>query len=187
MEIVKGICPNCKKPLVFKVNDPKAMANKLIACPNCHSQSKLLVYMHGTIEKSGDSSSEEVTQLNFASAPKQINKTIGVLYSGGLQFHLKMGTNRIGRKTDTNTADIQIDDPNRYMSRDHATITVRSTPNGIEHLFAVTNPKNPTKINGNIIEDEDMIILKWGDEIILGKTEVLFERPNNDDEQTVLL
>jgi len=77
-------------------------------------------------------------------------------------FSLKPGDNRIGRpKKDKVSPDIPLPDPEKYISGNHAVITVR---NG-HHFLIDLGSDNGTRLNGKRITDNEEIPLKVGDVI----------------------
>jgi len=84
-------------------------------------------------------------------------------FNGRIQvFSLKPGDNRIGRpKKDKVSPDIPLPDPEKYISGNHAVITVR---NG-HHFLIDLGSDNGTRLNGKRITDNEEIPLKVGDVI----------------------
>lgn len=99
-------------------------------------------------------------------------------------FKLREGRNIIGRRAQTSTADLCIaSDP--YMSRSHVRIDVVRKGNGFEHHLVEINSKNIVRLNGRTIDRGDILLLKSGDNLTLGTTQVVFEIP--DVEETLLI
>lgn len=96
---------------------------------------------------------------------------------------LNPGSNIIGRRAQTGTADIKIS-TDMYMSRRHVQIDVVKKGMGYEHHLVEINSKNIVKLNGKPINRGDILILKFGDVLTLGTTDIIFE--SNDDEATKL-
>ena len=152
-------------------------------CPNCKYKAKVSVYLQ-EMAKIQHGQSNESTQLS-SSLVAQMDRTIGVLYANGKEYHLHKGENIIGRKASTGTAEIQIEGNDRYMSRNHACITVKDGMSGLEHQMEALNPKNPILVNGIPLEKGDLVVLKWGDHLTFGKTDLLFDRSNHSEEATI--
>ena len=97
--------------------------------------------------------------------------------------YLKAGKNIIGRRAKTGTADIRIS-TDIYMSRQHVLIDVVEKGGGYEYRLVEINSKNIVKLNGRPINRGDILILKFGDTMTLGMTDIVLE--SNDDEATRL-
>ena len=70
------------------------------------------------------------------------------------------------------------------MSRRHVQIDVVKTPQGIEHHLVEIGSKNIIQLNGSDIKRGDELVLKFGDKLTLGKTEVILEE--SDEEATLV-
>lgn len=180
---LKIVCPNCKNRLT--TNYTAGIEDKLLTCPICRFKAKVALYMQGSSAKGGDDSSDEPTQVNFDAA-NYMERTIGSLYIDGKEFALKKGRTVIGRRAASSQAEMQIPTEDRYMSRMHAIITVKDGMSGLEHHLEPARPKNPIKLNGQILAQGDIVVLKWGDKLTFGHTEVLFEQPKYLEEDTEL-
>lgn len=103
---------------------------------------------------------------------------IRVISTGERQF-LQMGDNVIGRRASTIKADIAIgSDP--YMSRRHVNIRVVKRGNNIEYQLIVLSNTNLPRINGRPMYNNDIIRLRFGDTLTLGRTDIRLE-PNDGD------
>lgn len=180
-EIVKVVCPQCHSVLSFK-NVPN-IEQKLIVCPKCHFQATVNVYRSGSAGTGGYGQSEDTLPPGFASQKALL---VGRLRLEGSShvFNLKVGQNVIGRIAETGTADIKLCD-DEYMSRQHIRIDVIKKETGVEHRLVEINSKNPVILNGYPIPRSEIVLLNWGDQLILGKTAVIFEKPE-DREDTLL-
>jgi len=95
---------------------------------------------------------------------------------GGVEYPLEDGQNIIGRKGQTSKATIQIETPDRYMSRQHCSITVNQLPDGtMKAVLCNYQNKNLTSIDGQEIETGDAIRLTNGNSITMGHTTVIFK------------
>lgn len=180
------ICPNCRAKLSF--NEIPNWQEKIVECPHCKFRAKANVYQSGLAGQGGQGADDAATQMPGAFAMPS-DSEIGVIKLGdsGRCFQLKEGTNVIGRVAQSGTADLKIStDP--YMSRRHLQIDVIKTPFGIEHRLVEIDSKNIIHLNGAPIQRGDILKLNYGDRLILGKTEVIFDRPQHtDDEGTQLI
>lgn len=184
-KIIKVVCPNCHELLQIQSNNVKDLENHLLTCPKCSYKAKIANYMQGSNANGEQSADDEPTQVNFDSIGA-MDRTIGSLYIGEKEFALKKGRTLIGRLATTSHSDMQIPTDDRYMSRSHAYITVKVGASGLEHQLEPASPKNPIKLNGQIIDNGDIIVLKWGDKLMFGHTEVIFEKPKYIEEGTAL-
>lgn len=78
----------------------------------------------------------------------------------------------VGRKADSSTSDIQIPS-NRYMSRQHVEITESDGKYYMQWVADV----NPPRVNGKKIESKNPVLLKNGDEILLGQCAMVWKQP----------
>ena len=103
------------------------------------------------------------------------NRTTGKLVDAmGRCYQLKQGSNTIGRKATTSSATVQIQTTDRTMSRSHAIIEVYNQRGQIVHLLKNGANKNPSYLNGALINQFDQLILNNGDRIKMGSTELTF-------------
>ena len=155
----------------------------MLTCPTCRFRAKVSVYMQQTIGQgmANKCNDDEPTQINFG----PVDATIGVLYHGATPYALHLGVNTIGRIATTSSAEVQISH-DRYMSRQHAVITIEQSPSGYTHQLKPTNPRNPIKVNGLPLHNADIVMLQWGDRLTFGHTELIFERPQHNEEITII-
>lgn len=180
------ICPNCRAKLSFM--EVPGWKEKLVECPHCHFKSQANVYQMGFAAPKPGSTDDAFTQLASGFCPSRQSAVIGVIKveETGRTHQLQMGTNVIGRVATTGTADLKIStDP--YMSRRHLQIDVVDGPTGIEHRLVEIESKNIIILNGKPIQRKDVLVLKFGDKMVLGKTTVSLEAPTPDDEENTKL
>ena len=184
-------CPNCK--VVLDVKNSKNEEVKQITCPKCKAilQVKFLpqkapleaetyyapkkpIVDSGATQLAG--SSYGATQLAMPSA-KESYKVC--LQFGGVIYPLEEGRNIVGRKASTSTATVQIETADRYMSRQHCSITVTTLPDGTKKVVLSNyQNKNQTTVDGQPIETGDAIRLTDGNSITMGRTTVVFKTRN---------
>ena len=176
------VCPNCRTRLSFY--EVPGYQEKLVECPICHFKAKALIYQSGNLAQGGHGSDDESTQLPGDSL--QQHDSIGQIRvtTTNQRCPLKMGTNIIGRIAKTGTADIQITH-DEYMSRKHLQIDVVKGAHGIEHHLVEINSKNIILLNDVPIHRNDILVLKFGDKLTLGKTDIYLEEM--DDEATQII
>ena len=181
VERISIICPNCRTKLsIFGI---LGWQEKLIECPHCKFKAKANVYQSGIAAQGGQGADDDPTQLPEDFRPGQ-NSVIGVIkvLSTGRCFQLKEGTNVLGRVAKTGTADLKIStDP--FMSRRHLQVDVVKTAKGIEHRLVEIDSKNIIILNGRPIQRGDVLKLKFGDHMVLGRSEVVFDCPTPSDEE----
>ena len=98
------------------------------------------------------------------------------LVCDGITYDLELGDNTIGRKAQTSKASLQIDTTDRYMSRQHARISVRRLPDGgLKSVLRNDQNKNDTLIDGQAIENGDEIRLTNGTRITMGHTTLTYK------------
>lgn len=179
------VCPNCRSRL--SIQDAPGIQDKVLGCPVCKYKAKVSLYLMGQAAQGGQGANDEATQL--PGSMQQVKTDVGqmrVIQTGQI-CELRMGTQVIGRLANSGKADLQIgsdDYKDPYMSRSHVQIDVVKTAAGIQHHMTEIGAKNIIQLNGADIQRGDVIILKFGDKITLGKTDIVLEE--TDDEATKL-
>ena len=87
----------------------------------------------------------------------------------GERQSLSPGDNVIGRRTATPRAQVLFDDPDHYMSRCQAVVTVRAEASGIVALLRDAGSANGTFVNGVRLPEGTMVRLASGDTFVMGK------------------
>ena len=178
---IKITCPNCHS--VLSIEEAPGISDKMLSCPICRFRAKVSVFQQQMLSRgSQNDDDDEPTQVNFRS----MDRTIGCLFFGKEEYSLHKGENTIGRKAKSGHAEVQISD-DRYMSRQHAVITIKEGGSGLEHHLQPTNPKNPIKVNGQLLQNADVVVLQWGDRLTFGHTELVFDRPHIEDEDQTMI
>ena len=91
-------------------------------------------------------------------------------------YSLEEGQNIIGRKGNTSRATVQIATDDRYMSRQHCSLTITTLPDGTKKaVLSNYQNKNLTTIDGQEIGTGDAIRLVNGNRITMGHTTVVFK------------
>lgn len=175
------VCPECCQQLSF--NEVPGYQNMVVECPKCHFKANASVYQSGAHARGAQGADEMPTQLVMPPKSAADLGQFRVVGTSEIQW-FKEGSNVIGRRASTSTADIKIsNDP--YMSRQHVLIDVIKTDNGYEHRLIEINSKNIVKLNGREIQRGDILKLKFGDTLTLGKTDIVLE--SGSDEATRLV
>lgn len=177
------VCPECHQQLSF--DEVPGYQNMVVECPKCHFKANVSVYQRGAQARYISKGDDMPTQLFIP--PKSVADTgqIRVKATNEIQF-LKEGQNVIGRRAKTGTADIKIS-TDIYMSRQHVCIDVIKKGTGYEHHLIEINSKNIVKLNGIPINRGDVLIIKFGDILTLGTTDIVLESRVADEEATRLI
>lgn len=204
MSEIKIKCPKCGK--ILRLMDKPNINNSAFACPVCKEKSKVGDCQRVVVVPKQSVTSEE-TQYNAkprtntnteetqyagnysSSADKEETRIAGMsqntdipkigclLDNFGRSYALRIGVNSIGRKATTSPATVQIDTADKTMSRNHAIIEVRNTGGQVIHILRNGANKNPSYLNGILIQANDQLILNNGDRVKFGNTELVFKRP----------
>ena len=187
MNIIRLTCPNCKSHI--SVKDVPGIYAKMLTCPICRFSAKVSIFHAGDLNSKAQGHNESDTQIvESNNAPK--NSDIGQIRvrQTGQVFSLKIGSQVLGRLAETSSADFKIGNSHykdEYMSRQHVKIIVVNSNGGIQHQLEEIGSTNIIKLNGSEIKRGDKIILKFGDIITLGNTEVVLEKTST--ESTIVL
>lgn len=176
-EAIKQItCPKCKAVLnvKFPPQQEPLEAKTFLASPKptADNGATQLACGDGATQLAGGSYA--ATQL--APSTTKENATAKLLYGGDI-YKLEEGQNIVGRKGETSKATVQIATADRYMSRQHCSITVTTLPDGTKKaVLSNYQNKNLTSIDGQPIETGDAIRLTDGDSITMGHTTITFKQ-----------
>ena len=187
-------CPTCGK--ILRIKETPTINTAKFICPvckekhivgNCQRIQKnrpkdIEATQYGTSQSTTSGSAEDtqyepngsgaVEGTRVANAPVNVGYLVD---SAGRRYQLSKGVNTIGRKAMASNATVQIDDPNGYMSRNHASIEVRERGNQLLYIMKNTLNKNPSYVNGNLVNEGDQLILNHGDRLKLGFNELTFK------------
>lgn len=175
------VCPECHQQLSFP--EVPGYQNMVVECPKCHFKANASVYQSGAQARGAQGADDMPTQLVTPPPSASVIGQIRVETTGEIQF-LRPGQNVIGRRAQTGTADIKIS-TDMYMSRRHVMIDVVRKGAGYEHHLVEINSKNIVKLNGRPINRGDVLKLKFGDRMTLGRTDIILE--SNDDDATRIM
>lgn len=171
-------CPECRQQLTFQ--EVPGYQNMVVECPKCHFKANASVYRGGAQSRGAQGADDMPTEVAYAPSSSVDIGQIRVISTDEVQY-LKEGSQIIGRRAQTGTADIKISN-DKFMSRRHVQIDVVKTWNGYEHRLLEIGSTNLPKLNGKEIQRGDILKLKFGDVITLGNTEIRLE--SNSDEAT---
>lgn len=196
MQIKRIICPKCRAILDVKNSQNEEV--KIITCPSCKTGLKVKfppqqepveakTFLSGQPTAGGGTTQlgglDGKTVLGGGTGgstvlgtPNQGTSVTARLTYGGKDYPLKEGQNIIGRQGTTSMATVQIETADRYMSRQHCSITVSTLPDGTKKVVLRNyQNKNQTTVDGQPIENDDTIRLTDGNSITMGHTTVTFK------------
>ena len=198
METKRIICPKCRA--VLDVKNSKNEEEKLITCPSCSTPLKVSFHPQqapmeaktfyappkkpiadsGETQLAGGNNGATILGGAMAGAtqlgPSPKKESSARLVYEDMPYFLEEGQNIVGRKGNTSKATIQIATEDRYMSRQHCSITVTTLPDGTKKaVLSNYQNKNLTTIDGQEIETGDAIRLVNGNRIKMGHTTVVFK------------
>lgn len=198
MQTKRIICPKCRA--VLDVKNSKNEEEKQITCPTCSTPLKVIFHSQqspieaptfletpkphatdqGATQLAGGNNGATIlggamtgaTQLG--TPPKKESRAR--LVFDDQPYFLEEGQNIVGRKGVTSKATVQIATDDRYMSRQHCSITLSTLPDGSKKaVLSNYQNKNLTTIDGQEIETGDAIRLFDGNRITMGHTTVTFK------------
>lgn len=169
-EKIKITCPQCKSTL--SVNKSPGIENKVLTCPVCKYKATIGSYVNNALNVQVPSC-DAPTEVGNSKPNKEPQKTeVPVcLKVNGVMYPLKVGSNSVGRKAKSGTADIQIEG-DKYMSRSQGIFYVEKTVNGFIYKYQELGAANHSVISGVVLEDGDVVAIKVGDVLLMGDTSV---------------
>ena len=181
-ETVKQItCPSCKTILQVKFPPQQEQPQQEpIEAPTYYAPPKRPMADSGATQLAG-AGGETVLGGGLSGATQLYTRTqkataTAMLTFEGKDYPLEEGQNIVGRKGTTSKATVQIATEDRYMSRQHCSITISTLPDGTKKaVLSNYQNKNQTTIDGLPIETGDSIRLIDGNSITMGRTTVIFK------------
>ena len=188
MQTKRIVCPGCRA--VLDVKNSKNETVKQITCPSCKAvlqvkfapQQEPLTANTYYAPPQKPTANDGETQLSAGNtgATQLLSPTNQPhhphLQHAAQDYPLAEGQNIVGRKGNTSKATVQIDTTDRYMSRQHVSITVTTLPDGtVKAVLSNYQNKNLTAVDGQEIETGDAIRLTDGNSIKMGHTTVTFK------------
>jgi len=157
-----------------KLNIPKNIQGKLIRfkCQNksCAQLIEVRVPSEVTPEESTIVSKSVQGEIDYAMLEVVPNQFIG-----HEKYKLGIGTTTIGRKSNTQKADISLKTSDTDMSRIHCSIRSFIDPLGsTSFVLSDEGSKNGVYLNDQRLDDEDEVYLVDNDIIKLGNTSLVF-------------
>ena len=179
-EAVKQItCPNCKSVLQVKF-PPQPPQEEPLEAKTYYAPQKPKVADNGATQLAGSGGETQLAGASYGATqlvtgPSKTLTSAKLMY-GGACYPLEEGQNIVGRKGNTSKASVQIATDDRYMSRQHCSITITTLPDGTKKaVLSNYMNKNLTSVNGQEIETGDAIRLTDGNSITMGHTTVTFK------------
>ena len=189
MQTKRIICPNCK--VVLDVTNSKNEAVKQITCPKCQAVLQVKfppqqapleaeTFIVPPKRPTADNGETQLAGSNYGATqlvtPNVQSKSSNArLVYDDKPYFLEEGQNIVGRMGTTSKATVQIATDDRYMSRQHCSITVTTLPDGTKKaVLSNYQNKNLTTVDGQEIETGDEIRLTNGNLITMGHTTVVF-------------
>ena len=172
---IRITCPQCKSAL--SVNNSPGIENKALTCPVCKYKAIVSSYINSSLNiqtPSSDAPTEVDNKIMPPPIPSSVVNSSEVpvcLKVNGVMHPLKVGSNSVGRKAKSGTADIQLAG-DKYMSRNQGIFYVEKTLNGFVYKYQELGAANHSVISGVVLEDGDVVAVKVGDVFLMGDTSV---------------
>ena len=173
-------CPKCGKSI--RVNIPEnTTGTASVNCPQCNT--KLRFEINKKPIRLGADEPTEITEHHVFDIPSA--NAIPSLYILKQEFALKKGRNVVGRRPESSDNNVTLSPADPYMSRQNACIEVKIGLHGMEYCLEAIKSTNPMKLNGQELGEGDVVFLKLGDHITMGRTDVLFQVAHYYDDETL--
>ncbi len=171
-------CPSCG--VVLEVKNSKNEEEKIINCPQCKTTLRVKFPKYDVRDAetiiAGGGGDGKTTILG-------VKKTSGKVFivCEGKRYELREGSNIVGRKATTSTADVQLDVADRYMSRLNAVLCVKKMDGRM--LVTISNHKNqnPIRVGKEQLLPGDELVLGDGDVFTMGKTTMTLKIERDED------
>lgn len=174
MNVIAIYCSNCKSQIKFDA-DKLNLAKPAVRCPICQHINQLTAEQ--LPQKKAAMPTEDKTEIDLGGV-------IGWLIVHDEQtkeqvFNLKFGKNVVGRASQSKPADVGIVTEDKYMSRNHCVLEIKTNQIGkFQYIIYDIGSTNGTYINGNKdnkLKPDTQLILKEGDTIQIGRTKVVLK------------
>lgn len=167
-------CPSCGKVLQFRAfpNYKKAR----LKCPFCHFDD--LIENYTSLQSNVKTTKPDIPPMQDEDeATRTLDPVITIRCLSNNQSHqLRVGENTIGRSSATPQATVTFDDPNKFISRNHARITVIRTPGGsLQCRLSDNGSKNGTFIGKTRISNGTIVIVPAGQVFTLGRMQFVID------------
>lgn len=165
-------CPHCKVGL--KVNEGKLpLGITSFKCPNC----KQAIPISLVEDRMGSGDGDETVILHPASKEAGNLTVVPADGTPPQTFALHEGIHIVGRLSKDSPATLPIRTTDRLMSRAHLRLEVRKdAKGGYKHYLSDNNSKNHTLYNQTCLGKDEVVVLRDGDEILIGRTLLRFSK-----------
>lgn len=196
METKRIKCPSCG--VVLDVRNSQNETEKLIVCPQCRVRLKVLFSPSQAISQTaretqyisndgagiqysnndnGETQYVGVSSAKFKEKASNGDVQPGYLSCKGKKYPLSLGSNIIGRMAASSQATVQIATDDKYMSRQHLTIQIiKLSPEKVKVIVSNKLNKNASYVNGELLNDDDQLVLTDGSCIKMGNTIVTYHQ-----------
>lgn len=166
-------CPACGMRLAFK--PVPNYRQKKVTCPSCKHMGTVADFIleYDPSQAQGIINEDEDTRLDTARASILCVNT-------GEQYPLQNGTNTIGRKVANPKAQITFEDPDKYMSKLHATISVVNAGGRMQLHLRDEDSTNGIFINGKQVPKGSIALLTPGLQFRMGQLTFVCKVPEQD-------
>ena len=172
------VCKKCSK--VLTVANPKGLRSAFCVCAICHSRIEVNFWVEdrNVVTSLSGNSGGTVTSLPVSN---DIKDEEAFLVVNGREYPLSIGNNIVGRWSPTSQADVQLDVPDEYLSRQHIRMNVYRLPNGRLRITVKNfKNKNETMVNDKLLESDEYVVIN-GDTITMADTVAkLVIKPSKD-------
>ena len=175
MEFINITCSNCNVVSRTKVLELYHNRTINVPCHQCGTKNKIFVPGPKPVIVNPKSESSSVSKLATTVAARVLVPES--LDANRQSFILMDGENIIGRKSSRYNIEIPIVCSDKFMSRKHCLINARINPITKQNFYTIKEIQSKNKIilNDKLMENDEELVLKNGDKIILGTTLLHFE------------
>lgn len=167
-------CPKCGKPIIIQ---PSARGDYLARCRECGSVVAFMANEQGAapVERPQTGEQPKATVIAGGNVESRMGQLVWRKWLVPRSAPLRLGTTiTLGRRDDAMPSDLMWRDSS--MSARSVSITVSQDKNGsLQYQLTVLRATNPVKINGRAYNAGSSIYLRFGDEIVMGRTSLTFK------------
>ncbi len=162
---------------IAEAQPPKVAPQPSAYSPSCPTEIGVASHYAPPIPAEQPVPDDGGTMIERPPVGRDVPPAIGYLQVAiGEKYPLKIGANIVGRQHPTSQATIQIATNDGYMSRQHMRVDViPASGNRMEYRISDNNSTNQLSINGQVLAQGDIVILRSGDRITIGHTDLIFK------------
>ncbi len=171
----KGKCPECGRNIVIPAG---ISVSAKLKCPKCAHIGTFMEFTTGGQQDKTQKieRTEVIDPADFRPGSLVFVSDNGTWDGSKQPIHLKIGSNRIGRRSHTKVVDVSLPTTDDQMSRHHINIEMVKKPGGcIRHFISDAGSKNGTYVNGTLLMPGEEVGLVKGTMIKLGHTVLRFD------------